>query len=158
MIGEYKSTDPNFCLTAIASALAIPSSISISTMLVTSLSSAGAVDDSSGTATVLELARQFAAIINTTGQSDRTISFCTWGGEEEGLWGSKSWVQQNADDLAQNLRFYANLDMNHADKDLREDGRLSLFMNYEDDHKHVTQIRHAWTHIQRTNSNHLQTD
>ena len=102
--------------------------------------SAGAVDDTSGTATVLELARQFATIINTTGQADRTISFCTWGGEEEGLWGSKSWVQQNADDLAQNLRFYANLDMNHADKDLRENGRMSLFMNYEDDHKHVSQI------------------
>ena len=41
-------------------------------------------------ATVLEMARQLAEIVNQTGKPERTIQFCTWGGEEEGLWGSRA--------------------------------------------------------------------
>ena len=47
--------------------------------------SQGAVDDSSGTATVLEMARQFGFIESQLGTPKHTIYFCTWGGEEEGL-------------------------------------------------------------------------
>ncbi|MBT5593182.1 MAG: M28 family peptidase, partial [Euryarchaeota archaeon] len=47
----------------------------------------GAVDDTSGTASVLEMARQIAIIANESGTPEYTIRFCTWGGEEEGLWG-----------------------------------------------------------------------
>ena len=36
----------------------------------------GAVDDSSGVATVLEMARQLAEIVNQTGKPERTIQFC----------------------------------------------------------------------------------
>ena len=100
----------------------------------------GAVDDTSGTASVLEMARQFSTIINQSGQADRTIKFCTWGGEEEGLWGSTSWVASRVSELSANLRLYVNLDMNHADKEFRENGRLTLFMNYADDYEHVQAI------------------
>ena len=44
----------------------------------------GAVDDTSGTATVLEMARQIAMVANESGTPEYTIRFCTWGGEEEG--------------------------------------------------------------------------
>ena len=39
----------------------------------------GAVDDSSGVATVLEMARQLAEIVNQTGKPERTIQFCILG-------------------------------------------------------------------------------
>ena len=55
----------------------------------------GAVDDTSGTASVMEMARQLKMIVNETGTPERTIQFCTWGGEEEGLWGSKAYVAAN---------------------------------------------------------------
>ena len=54
----------------------------------------GAVDDTSGVTTVLEMARQLAEIVNNTGVPERTIQFCTWGGEEEGLWGSRAYVAE----------------------------------------------------------------
>ena len=37
----------------------------------------GAVDDTSGTASVLEMARQLSEIINETGTPERTVRFCT---------------------------------------------------------------------------------
>ena len=43
----------------------------------------GAVDDTSGTASVLEMARQIAMIANESGTPEYTLRFCTWGGEEE---------------------------------------------------------------------------
>ena len=49
----------------------------------------GAVDDTSGTATVLEMARQIAMVANESGTPEYTIRFCTWGGEEEGLLGQQ---------------------------------------------------------------------
>ena len=90
----------------------------------------GAVDDTSGTATVLEMARQIAMVANESGTPEYTIRFCTWGGEEEGLWGSKAYVGANADELARNLRLYINLDMNHVDIDISNRGNsLRFFSN-----------------------------
>ena len=108
----------------------------------------GAVDDTSGSASVLEMARQFSMLINQSGQADRTIKFCTWGGEEEGLWGSTSWVASHADQLSNNLRLYVNLDMNHADKEFRENGKLTLFMNYAEDYEHVQAIAEQYSRQQ----------
>ena len=94
----------------------------------------GAVDDTSGTATVLEMARQIAMIANKSGTPEYTIRFCTWGGEEEGLWGSKAYVGANANELARNLRLYINLDMNHVDIDIAERGNsLRFFSNSKED-------------------------
>ena len=94
----------------------------------------GAVDDTSGTATVLEMARQIAMVANKSGTPEYTIRFCTWGGEEEGLWGSKAYVGANANELARNLRLYINLDMNHVDIDIAERGNsLRFFSNSKED-------------------------
>ena len=75
----------------------------------------GAVDNTAGAATVMEIARQFGILHSELGDPKMTVYFCTWGGEEEGLWGSKEWVEKHRDDLAENLRLYINLDMNHVD-------------------------------------------
>ena len=75
----------------------------------------GAVDNTAGTATVQEMARQIGLLQSELGQPKMTIYFCTWGGEEEGLWGSSEWVKKHQAKLRDNLRLYINLDMNHVD-------------------------------------------
>jgi hypothetical protein len=91
----------------------------------------GAVDDTSGVATVQEIARQFGLLESLLGTPKHTIYFCTWGGEEEGLWGSTKWVDKHQTMLAENLRLYVNLDMNHVDAE-RNSG-VTLFGNNKAD-------------------------
>lgn len=100
----------------------------------------GAVDDTSGTATVVELARQFGMLYETLGTPKHTIKFCTWGGEEEGLHGSKAWVERNRENLAENLILYINLDMNHVDIDPERGNDLTLFGNYQSDVDQIESI------------------
>lgn len=65
----------------------------------------GATDNASGSATVIELARAFAA-----DGLDAGLCFATFGAEESGLFGSEALVErlEEADDLP---RFYLNLDV-----------------------------------------------
>ena len=106
----------------------------------------GAVDDSSGVATVLEMARQLAEIVNQTGKPERTIQFCTWGGEEEGLWGSRAYVADMQSNLRNNLRLYLNFDMNHVDADFQNRGNsLTLFTNNGNDYDHINRIVDLYT-------------
>ena len=106
----------------------------------------GAVDDTSGVTTVLEMARQLAEIVNNTGIPERTIQFCTWGGEEEGLWGSRAYVAEMQSSLRNNLRLYLNFDMNHVDADFQNRGNsLTLFTNNEDDYGHIKRIANLYT-------------
>ncbi|HIO25114.1 MAG TPA: M20/M25/M40 family metallo-hydrolase [Candidatus Poseidoniales archaeon] len=100
----------------------------------------GAIDDTSGTASVLELARQFGIMFADLGTPKHTIKFCTWGGEEEGLHGSKAWVEKYQKTLADNLIIYINLDMNHVDIDPVRGNSLTLFGNYQSDVDQVTDI------------------
>lgn len=52
----------------------------------------GAMDNADGAATILEAAR----ILKAVGVAPRrTIRFALWGGEEEGLFGSRAWVAQH---------------------------------------------------------------
>ena len=105
----------------------------------------GAVDDSSGVATVLEMARQLAEIVNQTGKPERTIQFCTWGGEEEGLWGSRAYVADMRNNLRDNLRLYLNFDMNHVDGDFQNRGNsLTLFTSNADDYRHINNIANLY--------------
>ena len=98
----------------------------------------GAVDDTSGVATVQEIARQFGLLESSLGMPEMTLYFCTWGGEEEGLWGSKEWVDKHRNILEQNLRLYINLDMNHVDIDLETRGNsLWMFGNDARDHTYL---------------------
>jgi hypothetical protein len=52
----------------------------------------GATDNADGAATVLEAARILKAV---GARPRRTIRFALWGGEEQGLFGSKAWVAQH---------------------------------------------------------------
>ncbi|DAC47353.1 MAG TPA: M28 family peptidase [Candidatus Poseidoniales archaeon] len=100
----------------------------------------GAVDDSSGTASVMEIGRQLSEVVNQSGTPERTIHFCTWGGEEEGLYGSRAYVAANQNFLRDNLRLYINLDMNHVDADANRGNSVSLFTNNRDDYGHIERI------------------
>tara|TARA_B100000575_G_scaffold66637_1_gene51264 strand:+ start:5861 stop:7579 length:1719 start_codon:yes stop_codon:yes gene_type:complete len=88
---------------------------------------AGAVDDTSGVATLQEMARQFSVLQSDLGDPQYTIYFCTWGGEEEGLWGSKEWVDKYRGMLSEGLRLHINMDMNHVD--LERNSGLTIYGN-----------------------------
>jgi len=88
---------------------------------------AGAVDDTSGVATLQEMARQFSILQSRLGDPEYTIYFCTWGGEEEGLWGSKEWVDKYRGMLSEGMRLHINMDMNHVD--LERNNGLTIYGN-----------------------------
>jgi N-acetylated-alpha-linked acidic dipeptidase len=54
----------------------------------------GAVDPSSGTASMLEAVHGVGALLRQGWRPRRTIVFCSWDAEEEGLIGSTEWVEQ----------------------------------------------------------------
>ena len=100
----------------------------------------GAVDNGAGTASVLEMASMFSEHIAEHGAPELTIKFCTWGGEEEGLWGSRAYVADMNQDLSDNLRLYINLDMNHVDKDATRGNSVTLFTNHPTDYSHIKSL------------------
>jgi N-acetylated-alpha-linked acidic dipeptidase len=55
----------------------------------------GAVDPNSGTAAMLEAVHGLGALLRQGWRPKRTIIFCSWDAEEEGLIGSTEWVEQN---------------------------------------------------------------
>jgi Zn-dependent M28 family amino/carboxypeptidase len=75
-------------------------------------SATGAMDNADGAATILEAAR----ILKSVGAAPRrTIRFALWGGEEEGLFGSKAWVAKHLSGDAnraarEKLSVYLNID------------------------------------------------
>ena len=64
----------------------------------------GAVDPSSGTAAMLESVHGVGALLRQGWRPKRTIVFCSWDAEEEGLIGSTEWVEQHAKALAARRR------------------------------------------------------
>ncbi|MDH3297787.1 MAG: M20/M25/M40 family metallo-hydrolase [Gemmatimonadota bacterium] len=70
----------------------------------------GAVDNVSGTASVIEAARAFAAAARQGHRPRRTIVFATWDAEEWGIIGSTEWVEANADQLGAHAIAYVNQD------------------------------------------------
>src|SRR5260221_10856615 len=78
----------------------------------------GAVDPNSGTATLLELARSFGALLKTGWRPDRTIELCSWDGEEYGLMGSTEWVEDHDADLTAGAVAYINVDSGVSGADL----------------------------------------
>ncbi len=60
----------------------------------------GAIDNATGVATTLEAARLLAAACAKTGQRPRrSLTFMLWSGEEQGLLGSKAWVEAHPEQL-----------------------------------------------------------
>jgi N-acetylated-alpha-linked acidic dipeptidase len=70
----------------------------------------GAVDPNSGTAAMLEAVHGVGALLKSGWKPKRTLIFCSWDGEEEGLMGSTEWVEQHESDLA-NAPAYFNMDV-----------------------------------------------
>jgi len=76
----------------------------------------GAVDPSSGTAAMLEAVHGIGALLKQGWRPRRTIVFCSWDAEEEGLVGSTEWVEQNAKAL-ERAAAYFNMDVGVAGPD-----------------------------------------
>ncbi len=71
----------------------------------------GAMDNVSGTASVLEAARAFAELAAAGHRPKRTIVFATWDAEEWGLIGSTEWVEERAGELEARVVAYVNQDV-----------------------------------------------
>ncbi len=69
----------------------------------------GAVDPSSGTTAMLEAVRGVGALLAQGWKPRRTVFFCSWDGEEEGLIGSTEWAEEHAKQLAHAVA-YINTD------------------------------------------------
>ena len=72
----------------------------------------GAEDPVSGTVAEMEEARGLAELLKQGWQPKRTIIYCVWDGEEEGLLGSTEWAEQHAEELKQHAAVYVNSDGN----------------------------------------------
>ncbi len=70
----------------------------------------GAVDPNSGTAAMLESVHGVGELLKSGWKPKRTLVFCSWDGEEEGLMGSTEWVEQHEADL-RNAVGYFNVDV-----------------------------------------------
>ena len=72
----------------------------------------GAADPISGTVALLEEARALGTLLKQGWRPKRTIIYCAWDGEEEGLLGSTEWAEDHADELRQKGAVYINSDNN----------------------------------------------
>jgi len=70
----------------------------------------GAVDPNSGTTAMLESVHGIGELLKSGWKPKRTLVFCSWDGEEEGLMGSTEWVEQHESDL-RNAPAYFNVDV-----------------------------------------------
>ena len=70
----------------------------------------GAVDPNSGTAALLEAVHGVGDLLKTGWRPKRTIRFCSWDAEEEGLIGSTEWVEQHAQPLQKAVAYF-NVDV-----------------------------------------------
>ncbi|KAL3873958.1 hypothetical protein ACJMK2_037033 [Sinanodonta woodiana] len=94
----------------------------------------GAIDPSSGTAVMMEIARAMGHIKKTKNwRPRRSILFCSWGAEEYGLIGSTEWVEQYTKSLGARAVGYLNVDIAvQGNATLRGEGTPLLFrITYE---------------------------
>jgi N-acetylated-alpha-linked acidic dipeptidase len=85
----------------------------------------GAVDPNSGTATMLEAVHGIGALLRDGWRPKRTMIFCSWDAEEEGLIGSTEWVEQHATAL-EHAVIYINVDVGVAGPDFSASAVPSL--------------------------------
>lgn len=72
----------------------------------------GAEDPVSAMAPEMEEARALAELLKQGWRPKRTVIYCSWDGEEEGLLGSTEWAEAHADELRQHAVAYINTDTN----------------------------------------------
>ncbi len=70
----------------------------------------GGVDPSSGTASMMDLARSLGALVRAGVRPKRTIVFASWDAEEFTLTSSTEWGEQNEADLRDHAIAYLNVD------------------------------------------------
>jgi N-acetylated-alpha-linked acidic dipeptidase len=85
----------------------------------------GAVDPNSGTAAMLEAVHGIGALLHDGWRPKRTMIFCSWDAEEEGLIGSTEWVEQHAKAL-ENADIYINVDVGVSGPDFSASAVPSL--------------------------------
>ncbi|MGA7859673.1 MAG: M28 family metallopeptidase [Terracidiphilus sp.] len=66
----------------------------------------GAVDPNSGTAAMLEAVDGIGALLRQGWRPKRTLIYCSWDAEEEGLIGSTEWVEQQAQTLDHAVAYF----------------------------------------------------
>jgi N-acetylated-alpha-linked acidic dipeptidase len=86
----------------------------------------GAVDPSSGTASMLELTRNLGELLRQGIRPKRTLVICSWDGEEYALTGSTEWGEEFADELKQKAVAYLNVDEATSGKNFKGDAVGSL--------------------------------
>jgi len=72
----------------------------------------GADDPVSGMVAVMEEARVLSELAKTGWRPRRTILYCAWDGEEQGLLGSTEWAETHAAELKERVAVYINSDSN----------------------------------------------
>lgn len=72
----------------------------------------GAADPLSGLVPLLEEARALGELLKQGWRPKRTLVYCAWDGEEQGLIGSTEWAETHAEELKQKAAIYINSDMN----------------------------------------------
>ncbi len=72
----------------------------------------GATDPLSGLVSELEEAHTVADLVKGGWHPRRTLLYCAWDGEEEGLLGSTEWAETHAQELQQKAVLYINSDTN----------------------------------------------
>jgi N-acetylated-alpha-linked acidic dipeptidase len=86
----------------------------------------GAVDPSSGTASLLEAARVLGQLARAGDRPRRTLVFASWDAEEWHLTGSTEWGEQFADSLGKGAVAYLNVDGSTSGPDLEVSAVASL--------------------------------
>jgi N-acetylated-alpha-linked acidic dipeptidase len=66
----------------------------------------GAVDPNSGTAAMLEAVHGIGTLLKSGWKPKRTIYFCSWDAEEEGLIGSTEWVEDHAKQMEHAVAYF----------------------------------------------------
>jgi len=72
----------------------------------------GAEDPVSGAVAEMEEMRALSELLQQGWKPKRTIIYCFWDGEEEGLLGSTEWAETHADELRRHATIYINSDSN----------------------------------------------
>lgn len=88
----------------------------------------GAIDNGSGTTTVIELAHQLA-----DATVERTIRFVTYGAEEDGLYGSFDYVEAHQEEIEKNCIAVLNFDMPHVNLQRGNEGYVTPDKEYRFD-------------------------
>jgi N-acetylated-alpha-linked acidic dipeptidase len=85
----------------------------------------GAVDPNSGTAAMLEAVHGIGTLLRQGWRPRRTIVFCSWDAEEEGLIGSTEWVEQQGRTLDHAVAYF-NVDVGVSGPDFTASAVPSL--------------------------------